>query len=338
MDRSKKRSRRNFLRVASGCAAHLSLMASPFPASARALWSRRSQGQVVAQAPFGRLERVGTRLWAFVSTPLNGDYTTVCNGGIISGNSGVLVVEAFQTAEGANWIARQARALTGRWPTHVLVTHYHSDHTGGVEGFFSERVAEEQETPPPSRPNPKLHATLTTRDLVSTSLPGDLARQRWADVVLVGEDGPSSVDLGGRSVRLNPRDGHTFSDLTVVLEDESVQWSGDLVWNGMFPNYMDAVPSRLSSAVRSIKGEAPQTLIPGHGPVADQVDLQRYVEVIDSVEEAARRAVRDGFTAEEAGARFRIPPGLGEWTLFNPSYFQRAIEAWMKEWQGQAQG
>jgi len=284
------------------------------------------------------MERVGSRLWAFVSTPLGGDYTTVCNGGIIAGNSGVLVVEAFQTPEGANWIARQARALTGRWPTHVLVTHYHSDHTGGMEGYFSERVVEDTGDPPPGRPNPSIHATLTTRDLVSRSLSGETARRRWADVVLVGEDVPSGVDLGGRSVRLTPRDGHTASDLTLVVEEESIQWSGDLVWNGMFPNYMDAVPSRLSRAVRAIRAEAPDILIPGHGPVADPVDLQRYVEVIDGVEEAARRAVQAGFTAEEAGARFRIPPGLGDWTLFNPSYFQRAIEAWMKEWQGQTQG
>jgi hypothetical protein len=41
--------------------------------------------------------------------------------------------------------------------------------------------------------------------------------------------------------------------------------------------------------------------------------------------------MRGGWTAEEAGARHTIPAELGAWTLFNPSYFQRAIEAWMKE-------
>jgi len=124
-------SRRGFLRASSACAAHMALMASPFPLSARSRWTNRARRPAVAQEAFGRIESLGEGLWAFISTPLGGDYTTVCNGGIIAGNSGVLVVEAFQTAEGANWIARQARALTGRWPTHVLVTHYHSDHTGG---------------------------------------------------------------------------------------------------------------------------------------------------------------------------------------------------------------
>ena len=55
------------------------------------------------------------------------------------------------------------------------------------------------------------------------------------------------------------------------------------------------------------------------------------IRIIDGIEEAARRAIREGWTAEEAGDRHSIPAELGEWTLFNPSYFRRAIEAWMRE-------
>ena len=62
-------SRRDFLGLATACTAHLALMATPFPLSARALWSRRSRGQVVDQKAFGRLESVGNGLWAFISTP-----------------------------------------------------------------------------------------------------------------------------------------------------------------------------------------------------------------------------------------------------------------------------
>jgi hypothetical protein len=59
--------------------------------------------------------------------------------------------------------------------------------------------------------------------------------------------------------------------------------------------------------------------------------MRRYVSVIDSVEEAARRAHGEGFSAQEAGDRFRIPDDLGEWTLFSPRYFERAIGAWLQE-------
>jgi glyoxylase-like metal-dependent hydrolase (beta-lactamase superfamily II) len=328
--------RRGFLKVSSVCAAHMALMASPFPLAARSLWANRTRGQIIAQEPFGRIESVGEGLWAFISTPLGGDYTTVSNGGIIAGSQGVLVVEAFQTPEGAHWIAEQARTLTGRWPTHVLITHYHSDHSQGVGGYFQSiqlpgSLATDLVTP-------SLHVTQATRNLIADGLPPEAPatlRERWADVVLIPGEAPSTLDLGNRQVRLIPREGHSPSDVTVELPEDGTTWCGDLVWNGMFPNYMDAVPSRLSTAVRSIQGEARKVYVPGHGPLADSADMNRYVAVINGLEETARAARREGWTAEEAGERHQIPESLGEWTLFNPSYFQRAVEAWMKEWQGE---
>lgn len=324
--------RRAFLKAGSTCAAHAALMALPFPAATRTLWRTRSMGPVVSQESFGRIEEVGPGLFALISTPLGGDYTTVCNGGIIAGRAGVLVVEAFQTPEGAAWIAEQARILTGRWPTHVLITHYHGDHTGGLEGYFPSTPGEGS-----IPPAPKVLATPVTRDLRASRLLEDTPaglRRRWADVILVSTEEPSTVDLGGRVVQLTPRRGHTPSDVTVEVPDHEMVWCGDLVWNGMFPNYMDAIPSRLSGAVRSLKAAQSLLYIPGHGPLADQGDLARYVQVIDGIEETARQARREGWTAQEAAERHQIPGTLGEWTLFNPSYFQRAVEAWMMEWEG----
>ena len=321
----KSPSRREFIRLSSACAAHMTLMASPFPAAARTLFARRTTGAVVAQEPFGRLESLGEGLWALISTPLGGDYTTVCNGGIIEGSSGVLVVEAFQTPEGARWMAERARELTGRWPTHVLVSHYHGDHTSGAEGYAGEG----------STASPRIHATPETLSLRNGRIPNDApedAKRPWADVVLLPENHPEDLDLGARTPRLVPRMGHTASDVTVELEEEGIIWCGDLVWNGMFPNYMDAVPSRLSRSVRSIQASGANLFVPGHGPLATPADMTTYRAVIDGLEETARQAFREGWTSEEAAARHVISERLGEWTLFNPSYFQRAVEAWLKEW------
>jgi len=327
--------RRDFLKLTSTCAAHLALMATPFPAAARVLWSRRAQGAVVAQEPFGRLESVGEGLWAFISTPLGGDYTTVSNGGIIAGQDGVLVLEAFQTPQGSRWIAEKAREFTGKWPTHVLITHYHGDHSNGVEGFFPDAGPTEQPRDETNQSGPVIHVTQTTEALKRGGLPDDAPeslRRLWADVVLVGEVSPGSLDLGARIVGLVPRRGHTPSDVTLELPDEGITWCGDLVWNGMFPNYMDAVPSQLSRSVRAIQADDRTLYVPGHGPLAGTQDFARYLAVIDGLEETARRARREGWTAEEAGARHQIPEDLGGWTLFNPAYFQRAVEAWMMEW------
>lgn len=53
--------------------------------------------------------------------------------------------------------------------------------------------------------------------------------------------------------------------------------------------------------------------------------------LLDDVEAAARRALEAGQTAAEAGAVYRLPADMGDWTLFNPGYFERAIGAWMRE-------
>lgn len=334
--------------LAGTCMAHMALMALPFPAHARRGWPGQARGRTVAREPFGRLEEVGEGLYALVSTPLSGDYTTVCNGGIVAGRRGVLLIEAFQTPEGARWVAENARELTGRWPTHVVITHCHGDHAQGLPGLMAaetrgdspgqQRTREEaldlEESP---RDRPVLLATHETRELVLRRA-GEEERESlgrlWAEVDLVEPHGARELDLGGRVVRLSPRRGHTPSDLTIDLPDEEVVWCGDLVWNGMFPNYMDALPSALSTSVRSLRGSSRELYVPGHGPLAGPADMERYLAVIDRVEEAARNARERGLTAQEAGEAFRIPPEMGEWTLFNPSYFRRAMEAWLREWSG----
>src|SRR5690606_29904210 len=141
------------------------------------------------------------------------------------------------------------------------------------------------------------------------------------------------IDLGGRTVRIIPRDGHTRSDVTVELDDPAVVFCGDLVWNAMFPNYVDAIPSRLSRSVASLMRSTPTVYVPGHGPIASAQDMQLYRTVLDAVEAAARAAKARGQSAAEAAASFRLPAEAVEWTLFSPRYFETAIGAWLREGQ-----
>ena len=106
------------------------------PLTAALPQTRAPFGETVVQTPFARLEKLGEGIWAVVSTPFKpdgtfGDMTTVCNGGVIAGSDGVLVVDTFQRPRGAAWVAEQVRALTGRAVTHVAITHFHADHSGG---------------------------------------------------------------------------------------------------------------------------------------------------------------------------------------------------------------
>ena len=317
-------SRRHFVAASAGCASYLAAAGPLLSGPALRRWGGQGARRVVAQTPFARIEELGDGMFAIISTPLNGDYTTVCNGGIIGGSSGTLVVEAFATPDGARWVAGQARALTGRWPDQVVVSHYHGDHSAGPAGYAEGDGGA-----------PSLRATAVTRDLVRGAPGDEAAKAPWADAVVVPEDAPLEIDLGSRVVAVVPRGGHTASDLSVEVDGgEGPVWCGDLVWNAMFPNYMDAVPSRLSRAVRALQAIPAGNFVPGHGPLADAAAMSRYVALIDSVEEAARYAWGRGINSEEAAEGFEVPAELGEWVMFSPNYYQRAIQAWMDELAG----
>src|SRR6185312_5678804 len=139
--------------------------------------------------------------------------------------------EGFNQPQGAAWLAGKARELTGRWPTHVVLTHYHSDHANGVAGYFG------------GSEHPVLRSTARTRDLVieRNTQPADPNRvAAMHDATLLSPSDNTALDLGGRSVRLVPRLGHTESDVSLELDDPSIVFCGDLFWNAMFPNFVDA--------------------------------------------------------------------------------------------------
>ena len=317
-------SRRDFVTRSSSCAAHLALAASVAPDALRAAWARAAIGPVVAREPFGSLEQVADGIWALISTPLGGDRTTVSNGGIIAGRSGVIAVEGFNQPAGAAWLAAKARELTGRFPTHVVVTHYHADHANGVAGYLSSESATGK---------PTVRATERTRDLVlQKNQPADDARSAaLQQSVLLPSTDTTTIDLGNRRVRIIPRSGHTDSDVSLEIEDPSVVFCGDLVWNAMFPNYVDAVPTRLAASVKALRRDRRTTYVPGHGALAREADFDRYVSMLGEVEQAARKAHAQGTSAADAGAAFTLPASLGEWTLFNKVFFERAFAAWYRE-------
>jgi len=321
-------SRRSLLTGAASCGGHLLASLKDASAAERVGFARAQKGRVVAEEEFGRLEELADGVWALVSTPLQGR-TTLSNGGIVAGSEGVLVIEGFASVEGAQWMAAQARLLAGRGPTHVVLTHYHGDHSAGLAGYRNDGDL------------PVVFHTETTRELLAASqrdrdtggaespLTTLVAEALIADV---GE--PTSVDLGGRVVSIAARGGHTPSDLTVQVDDPRVVFCGDLVWNEMFPNYVDAIPTRLWSACNELLSDERATYVPGHGSLADYGEIRTFLNVIENVGDAAQRAFERGVSAADGAADYALPESLGEWFMFSPRYYEVAFAAWYRELSG----
>lgn len=319
MPRPSASTRRDFLRwtASLGASAVLAPLGAP-PLWAAPAASLRSIGGRSGREPWGSLEPFGRDIWAMLSTPL-ADRTTLCNGGLIAGRDGVLMIEAFGGDAGARWMRARARALTRREPTQLLLTHYHADHTGGLTAA-REAGAE-------------LWCTARTRDDVierNQNAPVHLL----GDALLVPDGGEQVLDLGGRRVRMIALDGHTASDVVAFVEEDGVVFAGDLIWYGMFPNFVDARPSRLTASVRRLRALNARVYVSGHGVTTNAAGVDAFLDLLGLVERAARDAQTRGLSAEAAGAAFRMPATMSDWTLFNPRYFERAIGAWMREISG----
>ncbi len=284
--------------------------------------------RVVAEEPFGRIEQLAEGVWAVVSTPLeHRDMTTLCNGGLVAGKERVLAIETFAGVAGARWVGGKARELAGRWPTDVVISHHHGDHANGLLGFAADAGA-----------RPRLWISQKTRELILGAAGGaadtdeGAAMKEWLEAATVIDPAsPTELDLGGKKVSLRVRSGHTPSDVTVEVAGASVAFSGDLVWNQMFPNYVDAIPTRFAASVRELTRVDATTWVPGHGPLATASDVVQFAGLIDSVEVAARSGIERGIAAAAAAVEYRLPAAFAAWTLFNPRYFETAISAWYRE-------
>ena len=69
--------------------------------------------------------------------------------------------------------------------------------------------------------------------------------------------------------------GHTASDVVARVEAE-VTFCGDLVWNDLFPNYMDASPIQLRESVTALIAKPSKVVVPGHGPMPSPDQLSLY--------------------------------------------------------------
>lgn len=330
--------RRGFLGTALGCGigcgAYLAMALAAAPAMTREAFAQRPKGQTLLTTPFARVEQVGDGVWAVVSVTTGGDYTTVSNGGIVAGRDAVLCIEGFNTRAGGIWMNSLTKELTGRWPKYVVLTHMHGDHANGLEGYLR------------SECSPRIISTVMTRELLAKNAatvsgePDELgllnarARTVLPDSLLRNRTETMTIDLGGRSVTLHQRSGHTPSDLTVHVDSPRVVFCGDLVFNGMFPYYADAMPSRWRSSLEALLVEDDAVYVPGHGSLASRKELKPYMDLMEHMAQAARRAVEQGISASEAAARYQVPASMGEWSQFRPDVYRVAFEAWERELRG----
>jgi glyoxylase-like metal-dependent hydrolase (beta-lactamase superfamily II) len=232
----------------------------------------------------------------------------VPNVGIVLGDDAALVVDTGMGPVSGRRVLEAARAKAGSRRLVLTLTHFHPEHAFGAQAFAGEAhvvVNAAQADELAAKGGPYLELFETFGPEVAAALEG---------VELVAPDetysGSTTLDLGGRSVRLAEHGpAHTLGDQTVLVEDASVLFAGDLVEEGCFPIFpyfppddVDVDGSAWIRVLETLEALAPRLVVPGHGEVggAELVATQRGF--METLREKAFAAADAGRSADEAVA------------------------------------
>lgn len=199
------------------------------------------------------------------------------NVGWFLASDGVVVVDSGNDAETARVVLQKIAETTGGKPVRYLViTHAHGDHASGAPVFAAAgaRVICHENTA----------AALT--NLLRAARVSD-AKDSQAGVLAVSD---RLVFFGGsrRAAVYYLGAGHTNGDLVVLLPDEKILFSGDLVVNGRLPflQSVDADPRGWENILTRLATLDVDTLVPGHGSVGTRqgvADTLAYLRKVNSL-------------------------------------------------------
>jgi glyoxylase-like metal-dependent hydrolase (beta-lactamase superfamily II) len=213
----------------------------------------------------------------------------VPNIGVIGGTHSVLVVDTGMGPANAGRVLAFATDYAHGRALYLTTTHFHPEHAFGAQVFAGTATF--------------LINRAQAGDL-ATKGPGYLAQFRGfgggvarelegvelaaPDVVY---DDPYELDLGGRTVRLQPTGrGHSNGDQVVTVPDAGVLFAGDLVETGQFaifpwfpPHDTDVSGIRWIEVMKRLVAAGPEIVVPGHGDVGGAqrlADVRDYLELL----------------------------------------------------------
>ncbi len=195
----------------------------------------------------------------------------------------------------------------------AVLTHFHSDHMGGAAVLAKAGAAVV------AHENVRAWARREWQ-------PGldDAARARYAGLRLpdVTFRDRVSIDLGGRTVEVVPRPGHTGSDSIVTVPDARVLFGGDLVQRRAIPGLTFADTEAWVATLDELLRDYPDwTFVPGHGSVAQGPGRPRlFRDYLTGLRLAVSRALQEGQSGRGAardGPRSSSPRRYGTWAGFD---------------------
>lgn len=295
------------------------------------------------------LEKVGQGLYAAIHREGG---AAIGNAGIVDLGDSTLVFDTFISPAAAKDLRQAAEILTGRPVSYVFNSHYHNDHIRGNQEFPEAQIISTDQTRlllqtdgmqelawDQANAPPKYQQYLNEYNNNTSQAQRDQVLF-WLDYYRVLADSldglricepqrtfKDQLILSGskRSVHLLCfGGGHTGSDGFLYVPDEGVAFLADLLFVQCHPFLADGHPENWISILKKLKSLDADVLVPGHGPVGSQPDLDLMIEYIQMTAEAAQRASNDETNP--------LPPPFDTWKF--DGFFSINL-GFMSRWQSQ---
>ena len=220
------------------------------------------------------------------------------NIGVSAGKDGVILVDD-QFAPLTAKIKAAVVAIDPGTIRFVLNTHWHGDHTGGNENLARSGVLIiAQENVRHRMSVDQFVAAL--HDTVRASPAAALPVVTFSDAVTFYLNGDSIA-----AFHVPP--AHTDGDAIIWWRHANVIHAGDTFWNGLYPlidlSSGGSVDGMVGAADRMLAlCDSATKVIPGHGPLGDRTALKAFRDMLATVRDRVRSAVRRGSTLDQVKA------------------------------------
>jgi glyoxylase-like metal-dependent hydrolase (beta-lactamase superfamily II) len=218
------------------------------------------------------------------------------NIGLFTGADGSFIIDD-QFAPLTDKILAAIKSIGGDTPKILLNTHFHGDHTGGNENIG------------------KLGTTIISHHNVRERL------QKGSQIKEFGMKAPPAKKVALPTITFSKNmhlhinnetiiatyvpNAHTDGDSFVRFEKANVIHAGDIFFNGFYPfidgTHGGSLKGMIAAAdVILALSDDKTRIIPGHGPLSNRAELQRYRDMLETAYQRLLKLKQQGLSAQQA--------------------------------------
>ncbi len=253
---------------------------------------------VAGAQPAYSVQKVGDGIWG--AQPPNG-----ANAGWFLLGDEVVAVDSGPDAASAKVLLEKIQETAGKPVRYLVITHAHGDHAGGAAVFAA------------------AGARIIADEHAATGIASVLQRaDTGSNPFLVLSERLSFLGGRRRVGILWLGAGHSASDLVIILPDDKVMFTGDLVVTGRLP-YMqsaDADPKNWEKVLPRLAALEADRIVPGHGDIGPRQGIADTLAYVRKVNAIAKQFIQQRVPDELFEARLRDPDNRIEHVAITPEH------------------